>query len=107
MPKKISEKEGKEKKHSSKKVAVKSAAPAPAAGENAVVESKEPKPKVKKAQASPRKKAVKAPSISSDDIALRAYFIAERRQKMGWHGDSTGDWVEAERQLKAEAARKK
>jgi|GEM_PF-531099 len=44
--------------------------------------------------------------ISNDDIALRAYFIAERRRHMGWHGDETGDWVEAERQLRSEAAAK-
>ncbi|HEY8903536.1 MAG TPA: hypothetical protein VIM48_07505 [Chthoniobacterales bacterium] len=42
-------------------------------------------------------------SISSDDIALRAYYIAERRRAMGWPGDSTSDWVEAELQLRTEA----
>ncbi len=46
-------------------------------------------------------------SITPADIALRAYFISEKRQKLGLPGDSTHDWVEAERQLKAEAARKK
>ncbi len=40
---------------------------------------------------------------TSDEIRLRAYFIAERREKMGWPGNSEGDWVEAERQLLAEA----
>ena len=107
MSKKKSEKEGKEKKRAAKKTAVKAAAPAVATGESAAIEAKATKPKVKKSPAAPLKKAVKVPAISGDDIALRAYFIAERRQKMGWHGDSTGDWVEAERQLKAEAARKK
>jgi len=42
-----------------------------------------------------------AASITPADIALRAYFIAEKRQKLGLPGDSTSDWVEAERQLKA------
>jgi hypothetical protein len=42
-------------------------------------------------------------TIGSEDIALRAYFIAERRQAMGWDGDETSDWVEAERQLSLEA----
>lgn len=42
-------------------------------------------------------------TISNDDIALRAYFIAERRHKMGWPGDSSSDWIEAERQLRQEA----
>jgi hypothetical protein len=107
MPKKKSEKEGKEKKLTAKRSAVKAAAPAVAAGETAAVEAKAAKPKVKKSPAAPLRKAAKAPAITGDDIALRAYFIAERRQKMGWHGDSTGDWVEAERQLKAEATRMK
>jgi DsbC/DsbD-like thiol-disulfide interchange protein len=47
-----------------------------------------------------------AAGITPADIALRAYFIAEKRQKLGIPGDSTSDWVEAERQLKAEAANK-
>ena len=41
--------------------------------------------------------------ITSDDIALRAYYITEKRQKLGLTGDSASDWLEAERQLKAEA----
>ena len=45
--------------------------------------------------------------ISNDDIALRAYFIAEKRRAIGHWGDETGDWVEAERQLRKEAAGKK
>lgn len=44
--------------------------------------------------------------LTTEDIALRAYFIAERRNRMGWPGDETSDWVEAERQLQAEAAKK-
>ena len=47
-----------------------------------------------------------AASITDVDIALRAYYIAEKRQKLGIPGDSTSDWVEAERQLRAEAAKK-
>ncbi|MFZ0435331.1 MAG: hypothetical protein WAL87_05095 [Chthoniobacterales bacterium] len=46
------------------------------------------------------------PVISHDDIALRAYFIGERRQKMGWPGDSGTDWADAEKQLRAEALEK-
>jgi hypothetical protein len=42
-------------------------------------------------------------TVSREDIALRAYFIAERRQSMGWPGDETSDWVEAERQICQEA----
>ena len=76
----------------------------------------EPKPVAKPAKA-PKKavaaKAVKAPKpapveivLSTEEISLRAYYIAERRQAMGWPGDSSHDWIEAERQLKAEAKRK-
>lgn len=45
--------------------------------------------------------------ITTEEIATRAYFIAERRQNMGWPGDSTSDWAEAEAQLLAEAKKKK
>ncbi|MBE2203108.1 MAG: DUF2934 domain-containing protein [Chthoniobacterales bacterium] len=97
MSKKKSEKPVKEKKHAARK----SKAPVATVPEPVTPESR---PKAKKAKAAPRKKVA---SISPEEIGLRAYYIAERRQKMGWHGDSTSDWVEAERQLKAEAAKKK
>jgi hypothetical protein len=35
----------------------------------------------------------------TEDIAIRAYLIGEKRQQLGQPGDSLGDWVEAERQL--------
>jgi hypothetical protein len=89
-----------------------------------------PAPKVKKAPAkkAPAKKKAKAPNpaktkpvedvvvesvaaeeivISNEDIALRAYFLSEARRARGQWGDETGDWIEAERQLRAEAAAKK
>ena len=40
--------------------------------------------------------------INQDDVAVRAYLIAEKRQQLGLPGDSLGDWVEAERQLLGE-----
>ena len=40
--------------------------------------------------------------FTREEIALRAYFIAEKRQQTGASGDETSDWVEAERQLRAE-----
>lgn len=46
---------------------------------------------------------VKEPVIPHGEISLRAYFIAERRQKMGWSGDAASDWADAVSQLKAEA----
>jgi hypothetical protein len=51
-----------------------------------------------------RKKA--ASEISADEIALRAYYIAEHRRNLRLPGDEVGDWVEAERQLRKEAAKK-
>jgi hypothetical protein len=42
-------------------------------------------------------------SVSDDEIRLRAYFIAERRVREGLPGDSSHDWLEARRQLVAEA----
>lgn len=107
MSKKKPEKEGKEKKQTGKKAAVKAVSATVPAGGDSSVELAGAKLKAKKPKAATPKKAAKAAAISAEDIAMRAYFIAERRHKMGWHGDSTSDWVEAERQLKAEAARKK
>lgn len=43
--------------------------------------------------------------ISDDDIRLRAYFIAERRMRIGVPGDPTNDWLEAHRQLQEEAGK--
>jgi len=69
------------------------------------------KPAPKK-RAAPKTAAAKKPTAkkskrpANEDIALRAYFIAERRQKLGWFGDETQDWVEAERQLLKEAGLK-
>jgi hypothetical protein len=38
-----------------------------------------------------------------DKIALRAYFIGERRRSLGIVGDETSDWVQAEQELSAES----
>jgi hypothetical protein len=45
-----------------------------------------------------------APSFTHEDIALRAYFIAEKRRSQGLSGDEHQDWIEAERQLLVESA---
>jgi len=50
--------------------------------------------------------ASSAPHILREDIQLRAYFISERRQTMGWPGNASTDWIEAESQLVAEANRR-
>jgi len=39
---------------------------------------------------------------TNDDIALRAYFLAQRRMETGQPGSADEDWIEAERQLAAE-----
>lgn len=44
-----------------------------------------------------------AAAISKDEIAMRAYFISERRHQLGWAGNEVTDWTQAEQQLLAEA----
>ena len=67
-----------------------------------------PKPTAKiPAKAAPKKKAApKTVTFSTEDIALRAYFISEHRHRNGIHGDSHTDWITAEKQLRAESRRK-
>jgi hypothetical protein len=67
--------------------------------------SRKTTPQTKPRQLPSRKKA--APSqvaVSDDDIRLRAYFLAEERMRKGIEGNSGHDWLEARRQLLAEAA---
>jgi len=40
--------------------------------------------------------------LNEEQVALHAYFIAERRRKLGTPGDQTSDWVQAERELLSE-----
>jgi hypothetical protein len=78
-----------------------------------------PKPRRKKA--APKKKTARPvkpaasrktsspasiPEPSDEEIALRAYFIAERRIQLSLAGDSARDWIEARRQLIEEAGPK-
>jgi hypothetical protein len=76
--------------------AAKAAAPAPAPAKSKAA------PKARK----PPARQPKKPAFSHDDVALRAYFIAEKRLAAGLPGDARHDWIEAERQLAAEAKRK-
>ena len=80
------------KKPAKAKASAETSAPKPA---------KTTKPRAKVKSAVVTKSGPAAASITPADIALRAYFIAEKRRKLGLPGDSTSDWVEAERQLKA------
>ncbi len=93
-------------------------APAPAPVKRAVKPAVKAKTVTKKAKA-PAVKAKRtttkaaapavrsAPSFTREDVALRAYFISEKRRHHGIHGDEHQDWVEAERQLLAESAKPK
>jgi len=71
--------------------------------------------KVKKSRPSkpPRKKTAgsKTPSSpqrqrtaepSDEQIRTRAYFISERRHRLGLPGDASSDWLDAKRQLLSE-----
>jgi DUF2934 family protein len=40
--------------------------------------------------------------LNKDQVALHAYFIAERRRGLGMAGDQISDWVQAERELLSE-----
>ena len=47
---------------------------------------------------------IHGPSVTPENIAVRAYFIGEHRRAYGIPGNSEEDWLEAERQLTAEAS---
>jgi hypothetical protein len=64
-----------------------------------------PAPPMPRSTGGGKRKGAAAVEFSTHDIALRAYYIAERRGKLGLPGDEMGDWVEAERQLSTEALR--
>ncbi len=76
----------------------------PAAEKVATPEPSRAQPKAVAPKPKPAVRRTKKPSYSEEDIALRAYFIAERREAAGLPGDSHQDWIEAERQLAAEAS---
>ena len=39
-------------------------------------------------------------SVTIEEIALKAYYLAERRRHLGLPGDPESDWLEAERELR-------
>jgi hypothetical protein len=43
-----------------------------------------------------------AAEASDEMVRTRAYFIAERRHRLGLPGDASSDWLEAKRQLLSE-----
>ncbi len=95
---------------SAKPVAPVKRAAKPTAKSKPAAKSIKAKAPAAKASAVKTKKTTKAtakPLYTRDDIALRAYFIAEKRRAHGHHGDEHQDWVEAERQLAAEGVKPK
>jgi hypothetical protein len=61
------------------------------------------KPRKQTAAAS---RARPAGDISDDEIRIRAYFISQHRMRENLPGNSADDWLEARRQLEAEASRR-
>jgi len=105
--------------NTTKPAALNAAAPAapaaPATVKRAVKPAPKAKPAAKKAKAAtakakPTTKKAAAPAkphYSQDDVALRAYFISEKRRAHGLPGDEHHDWLEAERQILAESLKPK
>lgn len=102
MPAKKSKAEAKPKEVKAKKTAAPAAKTTPKTATKSAAKAKTAPAKAAK-PAAPEP----APVITQDQIATRAYYIGERRQTMGWPGDPSSDWIEAEAQLIAEAKRKK
>jgi hypothetical protein len=44
---------------------------------------------------------------TDEEIRMLAYFISERRHRLGLPGDSNSDWLEAKRQLVSESEKLK
>jgi hypothetical protein len=76
-------------------------------GENKKRRATAKKPARKKPAAARTKTVKSSPSRpaaepSDEMIRTRAYFIAERRHRLGLPGDASSDWLEAKRQLLSE-----
>lgn len=56
-----------------------------------------------KTKASPHAPSTPFVSPSDEEIRIRAYFIAERREKFALLGDPGSDWLEATRELLSES----
>jgi len=39
-------------------------------------------------------------SVTTEEIAIKAYYLAERRRNLGLPGDPESDWLQAERELR-------
>jgi hypothetical protein len=79
---------------------------AAAASPEPVAPSSAPPAAKKPAKNTLKKTAPAKVAFTTDEIALKAYFIAEKRHKAGIAGSEHQDWLEAERQLLAESRKK-
>ena len=72
-----------------------------------VVTAETKKPRKSSSKANKAKATSKTPKVISlsptfEQVQVRAYFISERRRKLGLPGDEGHDWLTAERELLAE-----
>jgi len=72
-----------------------------------VVTTETKKPRKSSSKANKAKATSKTPKVISlsptvEQVQVRAYFISERRRKLGLPGDEGHDWLTAERELLAE-----
>jgi hypothetical protein len=98
------EREDKLKKVVKEKRSVKKTKASTALPAAAEIKKAPPQESANSAPAEASKKKIEDPTI--EQIQLRAYFLGERRASFGISGDSTSDWVQAERELKEEAGPK-
>jgi hypothetical protein len=69
-------------------------------------ETKKPR-KITKAKSGAKTARLNRPKLivhlpTFEQVQLRAYFISERRRKLGLPGDESHDWLTAERELRDE-----
>jgi Protein of unknown function (DUF2934) len=71
-------------------------------GKKSVQRKASPSVATKTAVSKSKSRKNKDAQLSTEQVALRAYFIGERRRNQGIPGDETSDWVEAEREISEE-----
>jgi hypothetical protein len=71
----------------------------------AITAKRSVRPKVASGSAGAKTRSRKKTPLQpdADRVALRAYFIGERRRSLGILGDPTSDWLQAERELLEES----
>jgi Protein of unknown function (DUF2934) len=65
-------------------------------------EANKPRKSISKPRSAPKRPKPAAVLPSFEQVQVRAYFISERRRKLGLPGDDGHDWLTAERELLAE-----